>query len=389
MKSYRIYNYFKYLLFFFLIFYLEPIVIINNYTFSQIWKIPIILFAIFFIISKRYYKKSFSGVSFLYAIKNIFNQSFFKNPTTNFIETFRYLNFFVIYEVVRLSDYTTEKVYKILVIISQYFILSNLPYLFGILKSRKEGLSFGEKLSFIGIFQNPHAASVIISFASILLIYNLKNFKFNRINYIYNFILIFFGFVIIFFAFVRTGYLILFIGLIIVLHPTSRKNIFIHYFFITLITYLIFISINSNTTFKNRIYDLNKYGKQLSIGSGRVDFATISIKYWSTGDFYVLLFGRGLINVKNNLYKKTGMRIFSHNGFVDALAINGVIGFYLFIYLFILIFKLIKYHKDSIYFRINLSFIIMYFIYQITQGGITFGTDLFLALSLNLFNKSI
>ena len=78
------------------------------------------------------------------------------------------------------------------------------------------------------------------------------------------------------------------------------------------------------------------------------------------------------------------MRIFSHNGFVDALTINGLIGIFLFFLFFFLIFKFILQQKTSKYFRINFTFIIMYLSYQLTQGGVTFGTDIFLALSLNL-----
>ena len=378
-------NYIKYFLIFFIIFYLEPIIIYGNLTFSQIWKIPFIIFSLLFITYKRFYKKSFSVIGFLYSIKNIFNESLFIYPITNLIETFRYLNFFVIYELFRLNFFNNKKyIYNILVVISQYFILSNLPFLFGILKSRKEGIVFGERLSFVGIFQNPHAASVILSFSTILLINNIFNFKKFNLLKLYNIILIFFGLVCIFLAFVRTGYLIIFLGLFITLHPINKNKIYKFYISIFFIISFIFYYINTNTILKNRIYDLNKFGKQLRIGSGRFEFATISYDYWSKGDVYILFFGRGLDNIKNNLYNKTGMRIFSHNGFVDALTINGLIGIFLFFLFFFLIFKFILQQKTSKYFRINFTFIIMYLSYQLTQGGVTFGTDIFLALSLNL-----
>ncbi len=382
-------NYIKYFIIFFFLFYLEPIIIYGNLTFSQIWKIPFIIFSISFIIYKRYYKKSFSGISFLYSIKNIFNESLFTNPITNLIETFRYLNFFVIYELIRLTFFKSKiYIFKILVRISQYFILSNIPFLLGILRSRKDGIIFGERLSFVGIFQNPHAASVILSFSTILLINNLHNFKKFNFLKLYNIILISFGLVCISLSFVRTGYLITFLGLFIILHPNNKYKIYKYYIFIFFTLFFIFYYINSNAILRNRIYDLNKYGNQLRIGSGRIEFASISYDYWSKGDIFILFFGRGLDNIKNNLFNKTGMRIFSHNGFVDALTINGLIGIFLFILSFFFIFKFILKQKKSNYFRINLTFIVMYLSYQLTQGGVTFGTDIFLALSLNLLSQT-
>lgn len=48
---------------------------------------------------------------------------------------------------------------------------------------------------------------------------------------------------------------------------------------------------------------------------------------WNADSVYYSLFGRGFTKVAENNLRTTGMQVFSHNQFLDALAQNGILGF--------------------------------------------------------------
>lgn len=388
----RLIKYIIYFLFFFTLFYLESFQVTPAITFSQLWKIPLVFFMIAYILSKKnIIRPKFNKVAYLHGAKNLFNQAIFTNPITNIIETFRFSNFPLLYDTINIYFKDTYKLQKFLIRISQYVILSSIPFLLGFLESVNEGrIKFGENPAYSGIFQNSHSASIVTTFALLVLIHQIKTYKLNFFLKIYNLLLIVLGLYALYLAFVRTGYLMFAIGIIVLFLPNRfqiRQWVVLSAIAFTLSSIFIYF-METNESFRYRILDQDKRGEQSSLGSGRLDFATYSLLYWYEGDMLQKVFGRGLDNVEDNLERKTGMRIFSHNGFVDALAINGIIGITIFITFLYLIYNNIRKNKSSSTYRLALAMFFCFLSFQATQGGAGFPIDLYMVSVLNLTNKN-
>ena len=382
-------NYIFYFILFFILFYLENYNITDSLTFSQAWKIPLVFFMIWYVIRRRNVDRpKFNKVAYFIGLKNIFNQGILINPATNIIETFRFTNFPLLYDTFNIYFKDPEKLQKFIIRISQYFILSSIPYLIGILKSVKEGIEFGESLSFIGIFQNAHSASIISSLALLVLVYHLKTDRPSLVMCIYNILLICLGLYCLYFAFVRTGYLMFAIGLTVLFLPSKisiRQSVLFFILAISLVATFYHL-METNESFRYRILD-QKEGEQRAAGSGRLILAASSLKYWAEGNLHQLILGRGLDNVKDNIEKRTGLRNFSHNGFVDAIAVNGLIGISLLLLFIYFTYKNIRRNKKAKTYRLSLAIFLCYLSFQLTQGGILFPIDLYIISILNLNNK--
>lgn len=383
----------KYLFFFilfFILFYLENFNITANITFSQTWKVPFVLFMVLYVFRRRNKNRPrFNRIAYWNGLKNIFNQGILINPLTNIIETFRFTNFPLLYDTFNIYFKDAKRLQNFILRFSQYFILSSFPFILGILKSVKSGMEFGEGSSFIGVFQNAHGASIVLCLALLVLIHHLRTNRLNFISKLYNILLISFGLYCFYTAFVRTGYLMFAIGLIILLFPTRisiKQSILFSILTFSLVA-TFYLIITTNVSFRQRILDQNTKGRQLDVGSGRLIFAKSSLKFWSEGNLHQIILGRGLDEVKDNLESKTGMKIFSHNGFVDAIAINGILGLSLFLLFIYFTYKNIKRNKKSKSYRLALAVFFCYISFQLTQGGAGFPIDLYLVSILNLINK--
>ncbi|HEY5125426.1 MAG TPA: hypothetical protein VIK14_16970, partial [Ignavibacteria bacterium] len=77
-------KYIFYFILFFILFYLEGYNITDNLSFSQAWKVPLVLFMIWYVFRRRnVYRPNFNKVAYFFGLKNIFNQGIFVNPITN------------------------------------------------------------------------------------------------------------------------------------------------------------------------------------------------------------------------------------------------------------------------------------------------------------------
>ncbi len=383
----------KYTLFFilfFLLFYLESYKVTNLLTFSQLWKIPLVLFMIGYIIrNQTLIRPVFVKVGYLLGIKNLFNPGLFINPFSNIIETIRFTNFPLLYDTINIYFKETEKLERFIIRISQYFILSSIPFLLGMIESIKDPLEFGEEESYIGIFQNAHGASIVSALAVLVIIFYVNQGNFRGIWKLFNIALIILGLYCLYMSFVRTGYLMFIVGLIVIYFPNKflSKRTLRFLVILGILTGGFYFIMESNQSFKYRILDKNDKGDQKAIGSGRLVLSRISLKYWSEGTVLEMIFGRGLDNVMDNIKEKTGRRLFTHNGFVDTLAVNGLIGLLLLLFFLFYLLISIFVNKGKKSYRLALAFYFGYISFQTTQGGAAFPMDLFIVSVLNLLNK--
>lgn len=77
----------------------------------------------------------------------------------------------------------------------------------------------------------------------------------------------------------------------------------------------------------------------------------------------------------------------AHNGFVDMLARNGIVGLLLMFLMLIALFAFIRRRKQCPTYRLALALWLMNFSFQVTQGGSMFHTDLLYALTFCLLEE--
>ena len=268
---------------------------------------------------------------------------------------------------------------------AQFVAISTIPFLLGVLEPLKHQMSFNsfglsEGSYFMCIFGSPHAASSIFVCALLILIDAIKKRKFNssiakNTNIIFCIILL----VSIFKAFVRTGWVMLIVGLFFSF-DWKKMNIKVLRRLILFggcVCFGIIYLYNTNEAFHARITGKNintgQGGEQIELeGSGRTKFWLNAIEgTWNADSPMYLLFGRGETLVVEENQRKTGMRVFSHNQFLDTFAQNGIIGllllvcYYSSLYIFIV-------KRNSSYRQLCISLFVSSLIFAFFQQELYF-----------------
>lgn len=146
--------------------------------------------------------------------------------------------------------------------------------------------------------------------------------------------------------------------------------------------------LNNDERFYNRINDVINDGEyQADAGSGRLIYASISLNMFQNSDTAEQLIGNGIDPLMDNMERAIGLRIYSHNGWIDALTGNGIIGLFLLVVFCFTAFIYSIRHRKEKYAEITISCIIMYISYQSTQGGVFFYQDLLVAIAFALIIK--
>ena len=199
----------------------------------------------------------------------------------------------------------------------------------------------------------------------------------------------------IYLAYVRTGWFMLLVSLFFIV---DIKNINIRQKVKVFIGCLI-IGIglmglyNNDDAFRMRVSGGGVYrGESEQVvdtkGSGRLEFWKNGWDNWSNGDFYQLCFGKGYDSVVEYNYKKTGMRVFSHNQFVDSLAQYGMFSLFFLVLFYISIFQYIRrVGKNSRYKSLCYSVLSASLIFSIFQNEIYWDFAVIFSISLALISK--
>lgn len=367
---------------FFVLFYNETLSL-GIINISQAWKLLLFFYLVITVLKTKFKKPpTFVNLSYLRSIKYIFNPGIYYNPFVEILDFYRYSLFPLFYQFFTIKNFKEYQINRFLESISIFFILSFLPFTFGIFESRGVQLDYYEGFeNLTGIFQGAHAASITITFSVLTLLYFLKNYNLSRLRKFYYVVLILFGLYINYITYVRTGYLMILIGFIIIYLP---KNISIgaivkFLFLILILLVFVYLLLESNTDFYNRIFDI-RLGNQKETGSGRLIFWNTAHSLWYNGDFFNLFFGFGFDKMADTIYGQTGLRVSAHNEFFSQLAQNGLIGLVLLIFFLKSLFKFIQTRKKMSSYRISITYFIIYVSLMLTQGGFWFFPEIYLAL---------
>ncbi len=378
--------------FLFVLFYFEPVPVIGTITFSQLWKIPFILFLVWqvLIITRIKSKPGFVRWSYARGIKNLFNGGMLTDAIPQILDFIRYMMFPLMYEFFSMKIKSLNTYNRLLIGFSQFIIISGIPFVLGFLESKGRQLTFGEDFnSYVGLFQNPHASAVSTAIAILVILAQLrsKQLKYRWFNYV----LVLLGMYLLFLSFVRTGYLMFIVGLIVLYKPSklSIRQIAISMIVLSILVIGISYLLQTNDLFYNRVFDIRN-NQQSELGSGRLLFWRATVDLWLSGGYFELLFGHGSEALTQQMYDVTGLRVFSHSEVFTQLGQNGLIGLVIFIGSIVSMFRFVWKKRACPSFKLSITMLTIYLSAMIIQGGVIFPFDVFMALifaKLTLENK--
>ena len=303
----------------------------------------------------------------------------------------KYLFLPVLFNFIRNKEWNIGRLRTILLTTVQYFVLSNIPFLLFGLKGISHGHDYGSYVAYSGIFQNQHAMSVIMGICIIVILCYLQNrYIEGRWNRLYNILLIGLAAYAMYLGFARTGWLMCLLAVFVVFWPknmNARQWMGMGTVSIVLAVGLSYMMV-TNTMFYDRIVGNNiTTHEHMNVTSGRTEYSAAALERYADGTSLEWVVGVSTENIYDAIYKKTGMRVGAHNGFVDSLTRNGIVGLFLMIVTLIALFIFIRKRNKCDSYRMALAMWVMMFSFQITQGGVMFHTDLLYALVFCMLEK--
>lgn len=318
--------------------------------------------------------------SLLSSLKVLISYGVFYNLSSVFIDSMKSITFPIIYlYLINFRNFTEIK--RMSIFLSFLIISSSIPFLLNFINPINSGYNlniFGSTNSgFIGLFENSHSASVIVSICLLVLIYFVllekrTDFYVKRYKIIL-IITILLGFYVEYKTYIRTGYLFLAVGLItFVIYSFNFKNIIYYIIFFIPTLFILFYVFNNDATLQARLLDNQQYSSgnaEKDLGSGRILFQLSSIKIWLNASFGEKIIGIGQENFMERMEPLVGMKIYAHNGFMTFFVKDGIAGLFLYLrYNFSLISSSIKSKMTNKLLPIAISF--SYISYQMVQGGV-------------------
>lgn len=107
-------------------------------------------------------------------------------------------------------------------------------------------------------------------------------------------------------------------------------------------------------------------------GSGRSKFYPVALKGYADGNFVQTVFGRPQTELMDLIKKRLGIRITSHNGFIDMLFCYGFIGFIVYLNVFVSLFVKSKSVRKyaSRYYQVYLYMIFAWLVQNLVTHGL-------------------
>ena len=352
-------------------------------TFSQVWKLPLFGFLIWqVIIIRNREKPGFIKWSYARAAKNLVTGGFSVSYVAGIIDFVRYMMFPLMYEYVSLKVKDLKKLDTILLGFAQFIIISGIPFVFGLMKSKaKDAILYEDFDSYAGMFQNTHGAAITTTTAVLILLAFIK-LKSNIIKYKkLNYALLVFGIYLIYLTFIRTGYAMFFIGLVFIFMPKklTLKQILGAVLAIAILVFGFVYLLETSETFYNRIFDIRN-GKQTAAGSGRLLFWKASFDLWFNGSVFEIFFGFGYEGLLDKIGEVTGIRVYAHNEFFTQLGQNGLLGVFFFLGYLASLLRFIWERRKMPSYRLSIAVYFLYVSLMLTQGGMWFELDVFMVL---------
>lgn len=365
---------------------------------AQLWKLPLLAYLLLLTIRSRKRKFAFEKSIYGFSIISTLNVESLSNPLYSLAHAMKQLPLVLFFRFwIHKFDGRVARLERIMYSLAQFVLLSSLVVLIGLVSPiggfiSADSFGVDSAIYYSGILGSPHAASSYFVAAILILLDGFVRKRFGRrLERWFNFGLILIGLVSVFQAYVRTGWLMLLLGVVVMLLPkrvTLHRVIKFGALSLVLIGGLVYFY-ETNEQFKARILGRNVYTEASSesidvAGSGRTSFWLNGIEGWSEGSMYELFFGQGYTKVVERNLEKTGLRVFSHNQFVDSLAEHGLFGLFFLVGFFVCLYVFIRRHRHSEYYRLNMALFFSAVIFAFFQNEMYFDYMVMFSLSLAL-----
>lgn len=379
--------------------YIEGLPQIAGMSPAQLWKLPIIFYLLSHYILTPYKAKNFEKWSFLLAIESFINIETFINISfviASATKTLTCILFFYLFS----NTLRIEMIERIILNLSRFICLTSLLTLLGII-TPIEGYESAEQFGVEGqifytsLFGTPHAAASYFAISIMVLLFFLYKKKYDSpLEKYFNCSMIVVGLISIFETYVRTGWIMLVVGTFM-LFGVKKILTNVKLLFASVMSIIgIFLLFMYNESFMARMTARRIYGTMSNSpsidmdGSGRKEFWENGYRLWENGNIFEILFGHGYTAVVENNARIMGIRVFSHNQFVDSLSQNGLIAFILLIAVFISQYRFIRNRKDKEHYRLCLAIWLISLIFSFFQNEMCFNYAVLYAAALALLSKS-
>lgn len=368
---------------FFLLFYSESLDV-GGMSISQLWKIPLACYLAFYLFQHRHLPTpKWAQFQYWSSLKHLVNAGDVTKFMPNVQEMFKFAFLPLLFNYFNNKQWKAETLKKTLLVVSQYFILTNIPFMLG-LQTLKRGHDYGNFVAYAGIFRNQHGMTIVMAICIVVILNEFKSGRFqNKASKFYNVCLIVLASYAMYLGFARTGWLMFLLATLVLFFPrnTSVKQWMgiISVSFVLLVGFVYLF--NTDQRFHDRIVgnDLQTH-KQINIDSGRSKYMAIALDRYAHGCVSELLIGVSHEEVTEVMKVKTGMKIGAHNGFVDMLAANGIVGLGLMLLFAFSLLAFIWQRKKCPTAKLAIAMWMMYMSFQTTQGGHMFHSDFLYAL---------
>lgn len=378
---------------FFVAFFLKGYTV-GDQELVYLWKIPLLIFMLVGVVGQdiRY---AFLVVAYVFAIKNLITVSFFNYPMDAIVNFIKYLTIPVAIHWIYLnvnSVNALKKLRMVPVYMAVFFIFSNVPYYLGLISTQVSTtmlwMEDTQLDGLIGILGAPHYTSVMLAVACVVILEFIVK---KRAEFHWNLLLIpimLLGLFFLYKTYTRTGWLMFVVGVTVLF---ARKIRFkdlgkIVVAGMVVLGGLVFM-FQTDEGFRRRIMDQRAGEEHKSayetVGSGRLRIAEVYMENLFESRFMTILLGMGMEESMLQYEKKEGARLFAHNGFIQTIVDNGILGFLIYILLLVLIYKELKKSRSS-YNQLAVALFFMFISCLATQQANYFLLDVFLSIYIGL-----
>lgn len=367
---------------------------IGGQEMAYIWKLPLLIFLFFGVLGQKVHF-NFLIFGYIFAIKNLVSTSFFDYPVDAIINFSKYLSIPLVVHWVYLNINSIESLRKLRMLpvyLAVFLIISNIPYYLGVFSAPVNKtmlwMEEGSLDGLVGILGAPHYTSALLAVACIIILdFIVKKRGDMLLNLVLGPLLLL-GLFFLFKTYTRTGWLMFVIGVVILF---ARKVTFKDAGKIMALGVLLFASITvlyqTNEGFRRRVMD-DRAGQEdksayETVGSGRLQIAQVYLENLYESNFITYLVGMGMQESQNRYEKKDGMPLFAHNGFVQTIVDNGILGFLLYLLFLYSIFREIS-RSNSSHNQLTVAIFFMFISCLVTQQANYFLLDLFLSLFIGI-----
>lgn len=398
MKFLKVKNLLFYFVFF-LVLYFENINILGVIKLSQLWKLPIIIYCLSFFFKSKKNKKSLLInviiINLIVCINIFLNTNIFYGISENISEIINVLTLpILIYFFISHFKYTPRKLLYFIQTLSFFLIISNIPFLLGLIEERNNSFNLSKfgfednSFALTGLFYHVSITSKILVVSVLVLVSKFLDYNSNKIDKLILLIVILLGVYFVYLTYTRLGWILLILGIFLIFFKKNKLHKLFKFIpIIFIVTFLLIDIVQQNESLQLRLKGSTTYRQNDNfdlnmLSSYRLQIGGLAITNQIESGFLDVLVGSGKKEAGIKMEKKMSRNYIAHNKFIEIFQYGGLLAvIFYFIYLTRLynFIKSIKVLQNSYTFHLSTSLFIIFIICCIPSHGFPFWSDLIFA----------